>query len=120
MIRRRANLIAFAATAALAFSISGCRGGSGSPAAAVPEATPFVPRLIKQQGSPDLLELKASDVPGLVMVDVKNVQLPGVLETSGQITYDDRRVATIVSRVQGRIAGTPAQLWDSARVDEKI
>jgi len=47
-----------------------------------------VPRLIKQQGSPDLLELKAIDVPGLVMVEVKNVELPGVLETSGQVTYD--------------------------------
>src|SRR5258708_1780865 len=120
MIRRRANLIAFAATAALAFSISGCRSGSGSPAAAVPEATPFVPRLIKQQGSPDLLELKAIDVPGLMMVEVKNVELPGVLETSGQVTYDDRRVATIVSRVQGRIEETRVSLWDSVSRGEKI
>src|SRR5882672_11768275 len=120
MIRRRSNLIAFVATAALAFSISGCRGGSGSPAAAVPEATPFVPRLIKQQGSPELLELKASDVPGLVMVEVKNVELPGILETSGQVTYDDRRVSTIVSRVQGRIEETRVSLWDSVSRGEKI
>lgn len=123
MIQRRANLIglvAFAATAVLAFSMSGCRGGSGSPAAAVPEATPLVPRLVKQQGSPELMELKATDVPGLMMVEVKNVELPGVLETSGQITYDDRRVATIVSRVQGRIEETRVSLWDSVRRGEKI
>ena len=123
MIRRRANLIllvACATAAALAFSISGCRGGSGSPAAAVPEATPYVPRLIKQQGSPELLELKPSDVPGLLMVEVKNVELPGVLETSGQVTYDDRRVSTIVSRVQGRIEETRVSLWDSVSRGEKI
>ena len=122
MIRTRANLtalVAYAAVSVLALSICGCRG-YGSPAAAVPEATPFVPRLVKQQGSPELMELKASAVPGLVMVEVKNVELPGVLETSGQITYDDRRVATIVSRVQGRIEETRVSLWDSVSRGEKI
>ncbi len=125
MIRIRANLIAIAivactTAAGLAFSISGCRGDSAGPAAAVPEATPFVPRLVKQQGSPELLEFKASDVPGLVMVEVQNVELPGLLETSGQITYDDRRVSTIVSRVQGRIEETRVSLWDSVSRGEKI
>jgi Cu(I)/Ag(I) efflux system membrane fusion protein len=123
MIRIRANLIAMVAcvaAAGLAFSICGCRGDSAGPAAAVPEATPFAPRLVKQQGSPELLEFKAGDVPGLVMVEVQNVELPGLLETSGQITYDDRRVSTIVSRVQGRIEETRVSLWDSVSRGEKI
>ena len=123
MMRIRANpmaIVACAVAAVLAFSISGCRGNPAGPSAAVPEATPFVPRLIKQQGSPELMEFKPSDVPGLVMIEVKNVELPGVLETSGQITYDDRRVATIVSRVQGRIEETRVSLWDSVSRGEKI
>ena len=65
MIRIRANLIAMiacVAAAGLAFSISGCRGGSAGPAAAVPEPTPFAPRLVKQQGSPELLEFNCYDV----------------------------------------------------------
>src|SRR5258708_21075054 len=122
MKRIRANLIALAvcaAVAGLAFSISGCRGDSAGPAAAVPEATPVVPRLVKQQGT-ELLEFKSSDVPGLKIVEVENVELPGLLETSGQITYDDRRVSTIVSRVQGRIEETRVSLWDSVRRGEKI
>ncbi len=123
MKRIRANLIALAvcaAVAGLAFSISGCRGDSAGPAAAVPEATPVVPRLVKQQGAPELLEFKPGDVPGLKIVEVQNVELPGILETSGQITYDDRRVSTIVSRVQGRIEETRVSLWDSVRRGEKI
>ncbi len=45
--------------------------------------------------------------------EVKQIELPGVLETTGQVTFDDRRVATIVSRVQGRIEEVRVSLWDS-------
>ena len=48
-----------------------------------------------------MIQFNAADVPGLKMVDVQNIEMPGILETSGQITYDDRSVSTIVSRVQG-------------------
>jgi Cu(I)/Ag(I) efflux system membrane fusion protein len=122
MNRIRANLIALvacAAAAALVVFAFGCRSDSASPAAAVPEATPIVPQLVKQQGA-ELLQFKSSDVPGLVMVEAQNVELPGVLETSGQITYDDRRVSTIVSRVQGRIEQNRVSLWDNVRRGEKI
>ena len=122
MIRIRSNpiaLLACAAAAGLAISVSGCRGDSASPAAAVPDATPVMSQLVRQQGA-ELLRFKPSDVPGLAMVDVQNVELPGILETSGQITYDDRRVSTIVSRVQGRIEENRVSLWDSVRRGEKI
>jgi Cu(I)/Ag(I) efflux system membrane fusion protein len=123
MSRIRLNLIALAvcaAAAGLAFSMSGCRDDSAGPAAAVREAEAVEPRLLKQQGAPELLELKSGGVPGLKIVEVQNVELPGLLETSGQITYDDRRVSTIVSRVQGRIEETRVSLWDSVYRGEKI
>ncbi len=85
---------------------------------AVPEATPAV-RLVRQQGV-ELIQFNASDVPGLVIEEVRNVELPGLLETSGQITYDDRSVSTIVSRVQGRIEQTRVSLWDNVHRGEKI
>ena len=43
-----------------------------------------------------------------------------MLETSGQITFDDRRVAKIVSRVTGRIDETRVSLWDTVRRGEPI
>ncbi len=120
MNRRSFNSIALAALAAAigaAFSAGGCRGGS-SGAAALPEATPAV-RLVRQQGV-DLIQFNPADVPGLVMEQVRNAELPGLLETSGQITYDDRSVSTIVSRVQGRIEQTRVSLWDNVQRGEKI
>ena len=121
MSRRNFNPIALAALAAAigaAISIGGCRGDSAGRAAAVPEATPAV-RLVRQQGV-ELIQFNAGDVPGLVMEEVRNVELPGLLETSGQITYDDRSVSTIVSRVQGRIEQTRVSLWDNVQRGEKI
>jgi Cu(I)/Ag(I) efflux system membrane fusion protein len=110
-------LVAMAAVIGAALSIGGCHDSAG-PAAAVPEATPAV-RLVKQQGL-ELIQFDARDVPGLSMVEVQNTEMPGLLETSGQITYDDRSVSTIVSRVQGRIEQTRVSLWDNVQRGEKI
>ncbi len=120
MRRVRFNSIAIVAMATAigaAISTSGCHDSAG-PAAAVPEATPAV-RLVKQQGL-ELIQFDAHDVPGLSMVEVQNTEMPGLLETSGQITYDDRSVSTIVSRVAGRIEQTRVSLWDNVQRGEKI
>ncbi|MGA7870953.1 MAG: efflux RND transporter periplasmic adaptor subunit [Candidatus Binatus sp.] len=111
-------LAALAAAVAAAIVAGGCHGDSPGRDAPVAEATPVV-RLVRQQGV-ELLQFNAGDVPGLKMVEVQNVELPGILETTGQITYDDRRVSTIVSRVQGRIEATRVSQWDNVRRGEKI
>ena len=51
----------------------------------------------------------------MTLTPVLNVELPGVLETTGQITFDDRRVANIISRVAGRIEQVRVSQWDSVR-----
>ena len=117
MSRRDFHLIALAALT-VAISVGGCQRDSAAPAATVPEATPVV-QLVKQQGL-EMLQFNAHDIPGLKMVDVQNIELPGVLETTGQITFDDRSVSTIVSRVQGRIEQTRVSLWDNVRRGEPI
>lgn len=120
MSRRNLNLIALTAMAAAigaAFPIAGCH--SDAPGrAAVPEATPLA-RLVRQQGK-DVIQFNAGDVPGLTIVQAQNIEMPGVLETSGQISYDDRRVSTIVSRVQGRIEQTRVSQWDNVQRGERI
>jgi Cu(I)/Ag(I) efflux system membrane fusion protein len=116
MNRRNTNLIALVAIVA-AVLLSGCHTDSAS-RAAVPEATPAV-HLVKQQGV-ELLQFNASDVPGLSIVQAQNIEMPGLLETSGQITYDDRSTSTIVSRVAGRIEQTRVSLWDNVQRGEKI
>jgi Cu(I)/Ag(I) efflux system membrane fusion protein len=115
---RNFNLVALAAAIGAALMLAGCHGDTAGSAAAVPEPTPAV-RLVRQQGV-ELIQFNANDIPGLLMTEVQNIEMPGVLETSGQITYDDRRVSTIVSRVQGRIEETRVSLWDNVQRGEKI
>ena len=120
MSRRNFKPVALAAVMAaigIALLLGGCHSDTPS-RAAVPEATPVV-RLIRQQGM-DAIQFNANDVPGLQIVQAQNIELPGVLETSGQITFDDRSTSTIISRVQGRIEQTRVSLWDNVQRGEKI
>jgi len=48
------------------------------------------------------------------------VQLPGMVVTTGQISFDDRRVANIISRVSGRIEEVRVSQWDSVRRGQPI
>lgn len=105
----------------LACAAAACHGGSvGTPATAsttIPSQT--FPQLI-QKGGQEYLSLKLGDVPGMTYEQAHEVPLPGVLETTGQVTFDDRRVATIVSRVQGRIEDIRVSLWDTVRKGQPI
>jgi Cu(I)/Ag(I) efflux system membrane fusion protein len=56
----------------------------------------------------------------LTPTTVKEIGLPGVLETTGQITYDDRLVKTISSRVQGRVEEVKVSLWDTVAAGQPI
>ncbi len=51
---------------------------------------------------------------------VKEVPLPGVLEAIGQVTFDDRLVSTIISRVTGRIEELRKSQWDTVRRGEQV
>ena len=109
----------FAATAtAAAIAIAGCQ--SPKPSGAAPEPAPAVPQLIRQAGAPEMMALQPGAVPGVVISQVKVAPLPGILETTGQVSFDDRRVSSIVSRVQGRIEETRVSLWDNVRRGERI
>ncbi len=104
------RLVAIAACAMLTSCIAGCHGEATSGAASAP--APPSPQLVQEDGHEYLL-LNQADVPGMSFAEVKDVTLPGMLETTGQVSFDDQKVATIVSRVQGRIEDTRVSLWDS-------
>jgi Cu(I)/Ag(I) efflux system membrane fusion protein len=56
----------------------------------------------------------------MTLTPVLKVDLPGVLETTGQITFNDRRVANIISRVAGRIEEVRVSQWDYVRRGQPI
>jgi Cu(I)/Ag(I) efflux system membrane fusion protein len=83
-------------------------------------ATGFVPTLIHQPGAGDLMELKLSQVPGMTIAPVRQIQLSRVLEANGEISFDERQVATISSRVAGRIEKVMIARWDYVRKGQPI
>jgi Cu(I)/Ag(I) efflux system membrane fusion protein len=76
------------------------------------------PRLIHQEQGPELLQLRHGALPPIATV--QTAQLPGLVETTGQITFDDRRVASIISRVSGRIEEVRISQWDSVSRGQPI
>jgi Cu(I)/Ag(I) efflux system membrane fusion protein len=105
-------IAALAGCAMLTVGITGCRTESAGSASPAPEQV--APQLVQDDGHEYLL-LKQGDVPGMTYAQVKDVALPGVLETTGAVTFDDKSVSTIVSRVQGRIEDIRVSLWDGVR-----
>jgi Cu(I)/Ag(I) efflux system membrane fusion protein len=97
-------------------------GGCDSPPSrpAVTEtAPPNVPILIPQADGRELMTRVSRAQEGSIGI-VKEVPLPGVLEAVGQVTFDDRLVSTIISRVTGRIEELRASQWDTVRRGEPV
>jgi membrane fusion protein, copper/silver efflux system len=104
--------------AALAISMIGC---GGSPTVTANDQPGLeLPKFIHQGPGPELMELAPSDLAGMTLTTVQSIDLPGTLETSGQVTFDDRRVANIVSRVAGRIEEVRVSQWDYVQRGQAI
>jgi membrane fusion protein, copper/silver efflux system len=111
-------LCALTALAVLAV-FDGCESSSpGRAAVGTPPAS--IPQIIHQGNREELLQLDPARVPGATLGEVREVKLPAVLEANGQVTFDDRRVASIVSRVAGRIERVRVSQWDNVRRGEPI
>lgn len=76
------------------------------------------PLLVRQGQGPELLQLQPGALPD--MTTVRTVELPGLVETTGQVSFDDRRMASIISRVTGRIEEVRVSQWDSVRRGQPI
>jgi membrane fusion protein, copper/silver efflux system len=98
---------------------AGCDRSSKVSADAEPPPAP-VPQLVTQADGIKVLEVGSAQVPGMTIAEVQRIELPGVLEASGQVAFDDQRVSTIVSRVAGRIEATRVSQWDNVRRGEQI
>src|ERR1700741_5137086 len=79
---------------------------------------PHFLRTLLQRGA--ARELEAARVPGATFGEVREGELPSVLEANGQVTFDDRRVSSIVSRVAGRIEQVRVSQWDNVHRGEPI
>jgi Cu(I)/Ag(I) efflux system membrane fusion protein len=103
--------------AALAL-VTGCQRARVAGAAA--DTIPSLPRIERQSDGTSALRFSAGQLSGMTFATVKEISLPAVLEANGQVTFDDRRVATIISRVTGRIDELRTSQWDTVRRGEPV
>lgn len=64
--------------------------------------------------------INLSQIEGLSVGSVQVVDLPGILKAVGQVSFDDRLVSTIISRVTGRLEDIRVSQWDTVRAGENI
>ena len=98
--------------------VVGCQRAQVEGAAA--DKTPSLPRLERQSDGSDALRFSDSQLSRMTFATVKEIPLPAVLEANGQVTFDDRRVATIISRVAGRIDELRTSQWDTVRRGDHV
>jgi Cu(I)/Ag(I) efflux system membrane fusion protein len=114
----RQTVLGWGLLAILASAVGGC---DSSPHATTDSQQPAitVPSIVSQRQGRPLLRL-SNPIPGMTLATVREVALPGVLATTGQIAFDDRRVANIISRVTGRIEKVHVSQWDYVRRGQPI
>jgi Cu(I)/Ag(I) efflux system membrane fusion protein len=117
LARARAALKSAAIVLLAALLLGGCQQGPKESAAEEP-ADP-IPPLVRQSDGTELMQLPAH-IPGLKLSTVRQVEQSGVLETSGKISFDDRHVAKIISRVSGRVEAVWVLQWDNVRRGEPV
>jgi membrane fusion protein, copper/silver efflux system len=121
-LRRSSRSRSLTFLCALVFGVAALGVGCESPEHASGDQQPVIalPILVHQGEGPELLQLQPNALPDMALTPVLNVDLPGVLETTGQITFDDRRVSNIISRVTGRIEQVRVSQWDTVRRGQPI
>jgi membrane fusion protein, copper/silver efflux system len=97
---------------AAALALLGCQRARVPGGAA--EITPSLPRLERQSDGTSALRFGGGQLNRMSFATVKDIPLPAVLEANG------RRVATIVSRVTGRIDELRTSQWDTVRRGEQV
>ncbi len=117
-LRRRVSGVFWSVVIASLLALAGC--DSPPPSGAAIQTQTYVPAIVHQGAGRDLLQIGGSQIPGMTIMAVRQVELPGVVEANGQIAYDERNLAQIVSRVAGRIEATRSVLWDYVRVGQPI
>jgi Cu(I)/Ag(I) efflux system membrane fusion protein len=117
---KRSNFAICLAAGVLVLSVlSGCDKPDSNPAI-TDTPSPGLPRLVHQSDGRELMIIDLHDSQAGLIGTVKQVPLPGVLEAIGQVTFDDRLVSTIISRVTGRIEELRKSQWDTVRAGEPV
>lgn len=88
--------------------------------AATETSSSAVPQLVRQPDGQEWMVIDLSQIAGLSIGKAQEIPLPGILEAVGQVTFDDRLVSTMISRVSGRLEDIRVSQWDAVRTGENV
>lgn len=111
--------LSWIAPALLLSLLFGCDSSTVSRAAAEASSS-NIPQVVNQGGHQEWMVINLSQIEGLSVGSVQVVDLPGILKAVGQVSFDDRLVSTIISRVTGRLEDIRVSQWDTVRAGENI
>ena len=112
-----AALLGLALAAFALIALSSC-DRTPSASAVLNTPSPQLPKLVRQAEGRELMVVPQAQLGSIETV--RKISLPNVLEAMGQVTFDDRLVSTIVSRVAGRIDELRKSQWDGVRRGEQV
>jgi len=99
--------------------LGGCEKASPPPTAnKFASAAPAT--VVRQADGRELMVVGGADVSEASIGSLAQVALPDVLEATGQVTFDDKLVSTIISRLTGRIDEMLSSQWEMVRRGERI
>jgi membrane fusion protein, copper/silver efflux system len=104
----------------ISFAFAACDSSPSTQASIAARSEPDLPATIHQPDGHEALAIDLAQVAGLSIGTVRKILLPGVLDTVGQVTFDDRLVSTIISRVSGRLEDIRVSQWDTVHAGEPI
>jgi membrane fusion protein, copper/silver efflux system len=119
---KRAHLKALSGviTAWLALNVvSGCDSSAPSQAETKSEPSEMA-TLVHQADGPELMVIANAQAEEGSIGAVRQLPLPEVLEATGQVTFDDKLVSTIISRLTGRIEDVRSSQWEVVHRGERV
>jgi membrane fusion protein, copper/silver efflux system len=100
----------------LALSVlSGCASPAPSEVRTKPAVSSQIAMLIHQSNGPELMMIANPQAVEGSIGTVRQAPLPTVLEATGMVTFDDKLVSTIISRLTGRIEEIHSSQWEMVR-----
>jgi membrane fusion protein, copper/silver efflux system len=99
--------------------LSGCE----SPLTRESKARPLPAKsvtLVRQNNGSELIVIANPEIDEGPIASVEQVALPSILEAAGVVTFDDKLVSTISSRLTGRVEEVRISQWETVLRDEPV
>jgi membrane fusion protein, copper/silver efflux system len=117
MVKRK---IIFVVACTMLCVLAGCEPPDPNGGKVKAPSSTGVATLLRQADGSEVMEVPSNEAAEGSIGSLRQVPLPDFIEATGQVTFDDRLVSTISSRVTGRVEYVRTSQWDMVRRGELV